>query len=438
MDKSLDKVIKKHIVLTALTGLAVVLLMITITYGLYQTNHENTTDQEISLGDFDVDLTSSSGQITLNNLNPGVENSTTYTFTTSNSGDYSVSYSVYFTDNTTTFLADETNASTYSNYTQITSEYYQYIEYKLDTGEYKTLSDVYDSSSGKFTIITGRLQPGISYNHAVKFKVASNAPNELQGAILALNITMDATVSEEVGVDTIMNLVAGESTSSTDIITKTAPSGSSCTNTLAFDGTVDNNLRYVGADPCNYVTFNDEVPNTGSKWVIVTKSTGERAGNAYYKSEEECQAAYTAAGSPSDYECQSMIITGGGWRIIGIMNSMDDGTGKTEPRIKLIRADGINNFVRYSWDSSDASTNSGWGVNEWTQADLMNELNGDYLDTSLTANTLWYNGPKNKKEAEYNYEDGLKADAQNLIGNAKWLLGSIDSNVLLSTVEGLP
>ena len=115
MDKSLDKIIKKHIVLTALTGVAVVLLMITVTYGLYQANHDNTSDQEISLGDFDVDLTSSSGQITLSNLNPGVENETTYTFTTSNSGDYIVKYNVYFTDNTTTFLADGANAQILEN-----------------------------------------------------------------------------------------------------------------------------------------------------------------------------------------------------------------------------------------------------------------------------------------------------------------------------------
>ena len=248
MDKSLDKIIKKHVVLTALTGVAVVLLMVTVTYGLYQVNHENTSDQEISLGDFNVDLTSTSGQITLSNLKPGVENETTYTFTTSNTGDYIVKYNVYFTDNTTTFLADSTNAQNYSNYSQITSVNYQYIEYKLDTGEYKPLSSVYTSATGRFTIITGRLQPNISYNHSVKFRVSPTAPNDIQGSILALNITMEASATTEAGTDTIMNLVAGEPTNTTDVITKTAPSGETCTNTLAYDGTVDNNLRYVGAD----------------------------------------------------------------------------------------------------------------------------------------------------------------------------------------------
>ncbi len=195
MDKSLDKIIKKHVVLTALTGVAVVLLMITVTYGLYQVNHENTTDQEISLGDFNVDLTSTSGQITLSNLNPGVENETTYTFTTSNTGDYVVKYNVYFTDNTTTFLADSTNAQNYSNYSQITSANYQYIEYKLDNEGYRSLADVYDSTTGRFTIKTGWLQQNTSHNHSVRFRVSSSASNDVQGSILALNITMEASVS---------------------------------------------------------------------------------------------------------------------------------------------------------------------------------------------------------------------------------------------------
>ena len=373
MDKSLNKVIKKHIVLTVLTGIAIVLMMITITYGLYQTNHENTTDQEISLGDFDVDLTSSSGQITLSDINPGVENSATYTFTTSNSGDYTVKYSVYFTDNTSVFLADSTNAQNYSSYSQITSQNYKYIEYKLDSSEYRPLSDVYNSSTGRFTILGGRLYSGESYTHTVKFKVASNAPNDIQGSILALSITMEASASNEVGADKIKNIVKGSPINSPNVITKTAPTGSTCTNTLAYDNTADNNLRYVGANPCNYVTFN-----------------GEEAG----------------------------------WRIIGVMNNIDDGTGNLETRIKLVRKDALGS---YSWDTSPSSVNYGFGVNDWTQADLMQELNGDYLNTNLTENTYWYKIENDNKTEVYDYTKGLKTEAQSLIANTKWRIGGWES-----------
>ena len=66
--------------------------------------------------------------------------------------------------------------------------------------------------------------------------------------------------------DTIMNLVAESPSNTQNIITLDAPiDGSNCTNTLAYDGTVDNNLRYVGANPCNYVTFNGETAG----WRIV-------------------------------------------------------------------------------------------------------------------------------------------------------------------------
>ena len=67
---------------------------------------------------------------------------------------------------------------------------------------------------------------------------------------------------------------------------------------------------------------------------------------------------------------------------------------------------------------------SGNGINDWTQADLKNELNGDYLDTTLSENTVWYNGRNDEKTAIYYYTNGIKENAQTLIGNTKWYLGS--------------
>jgi len=179
-----------------------------------------------------------------------------------------------------------------------------------------------------------------------------------------------ARFADDIGTDTILNIVAGSPTNSTDVITKEAPEGATCTNTLAYDGTTDNNLRYVGANPCNYVNFNSENDDDA------------------------------------------------GWRIIGVMNNIDDGTGNLETRIKLIRATSLGN---YSWDSSEI--NNGYGVNDWTQADLKNELNGDYLDTSLVSNPNWYNGGYNEKNAIFDISKRLGTGAQELIGDAKWYLG---------------
>ena len=83
---------------------------------------------------------------------------------------------------------------------------------------------------------------------------------------------------------------------------------------------IGGNIRYYGADPNNYVTFNNEL-----------------------------------------------------WRIIGVFKDIDDGTGTKETRIKIARSESIGN---YQWDSNN--------VNEWSTATLNTYLNGTYLPTLTT------------------------------------------------------
>ena len=73
---------------------------------------------------------------------------------------------------------------------------------------------------------------------------------------------------------------------------------------IAYDETVDNNLRYIGANPNNYVSFNNEL-----------------------------------------------------WRIIGTFNNIDDGTGIKETRLKIIKNEPYNESI--AWNSS--------GQNDWTR-----------------------------------------------------------------------
>ena len=116
----------------------------------------------------------------------------------------------------------------------------------------------------------------------------------------------------------------------------------------------DHNIRYIGANPDNYVKFNNEL-----------------------------------------------------WRIIGVFDG----------KAKLIRAESLGN---YSWDSSDKTINGGLGVNNWAQADLMYELNEDYLNYNLTENTKWYNSNNNAKNANFDYTKTIKKDAQELIVDELW------------------
>ena len=133
---------------------------------------------------------------------------------------------------------------------------------------------------------------------------------------------------------------------------------------------LDNNgdYRYYGANPNNYVTFNDET-----------------------------------------------------WRIIGAFNNVDDGTGKKETRLKIIRDESIGS---YSWDSSASSVNSGYGVNDWSKADLMTELNTLYYNS--TSGTC-YNGRNNASTTCNFTSTGLDSTARSMIDDAVYHLGGSSS-----------
>ena len=134
---------------------------------------------------------------------------------------------------------------------------------------------------------------------------------------------------------------------------------------------LDNNgdYRYYGANPNNYVKFNNEL-----------------------------------------------------WRIIGAFNNVDDGTGKKETRLKIIRNESIGD---YSWDSSASTVNSGWGVNDWSQADLMTELNTLYYNSTLG---ICYNGSNNASTTCDFTSTGLDSIARSMIDNAVYHLGGSSSS----------
>ena len=120
----------------------------------------------------------------------------------------------------------------------------------------------------------------------------------------------------------ITNLVGNASDTSTNIITLTAPTGESCTNTLAYDGTSDKNLRYVGADPCNYVKFNCD----------------------------------------SNNNCEI-------WRIIGVLNNVGN-----DPVLKLVKND---NTLTIVWNTTKNN-------NTWANASSNTTLNSTYLNSFNT------------------------------------------------------
>ena len=138
------------------------------------------------------------------------------------------------------------------------------------------------------------------------------------------------------GADTLIKLTDNKDNSGLYTITHPAD------NTLQIGATESiTEYRYRGASPKNYVTFNNET-----------------------------------------------------WRIIGIFPT-DDGTGKIENRIKIVRDQSIGNK---KWNTS--------GTNDWTTATLQTELNTTYLNS-------------------------LTRESQSMIGDAKYYLGGYNNSLII-------
>ena len=96
------------------------------------------------------------------------------------------------------------------------------------------------------------------------------------------------------------------------------------------------------------------------------------------------------------------------WRIIGVFGD----------NIKLVRSEELG---KLSWDSSDSSVNDGFGVNEWSQADLK-----EYL------NTMYYGGASGTcYVGRYNSTTtcptgSLNSTSKSMINNYTWNTGAIN------------
>ena len=238
--------------------------------------------------------------------------------------------------------------------------------------------------------------------------------------------------------DRLLTLVKDSDENSPEVINKGTDSDTGCTQTFAYDGTSDNNLRYIGLNPCNYVAFNGESPRYESFYRIVNKQTGVDSEGARFDTYDDCHSAWAhedGYNSSPYFECREFKEPIGGWRIIGMMNNVDDGTGKKESRIKLMRNEPLGT---YSYDISESSTTAGYGINEWAQADIQKGLNTDYLNYDLTSNTNWstFSYAGGNSYEQYDHTKGLTASAQRLIDNAVWHLGGI-KNTYYTPVQDL-
>ena len=167
--------------------------------------------------------------------------------------------------------------------------------------------------------------------------------------------------------------LGGKGTKPVPVSEKITELAQSDTVNLASDDP-DNNVRYIGANPDNYVYFNCSDYN-----------------------------------NQSDSTCEK-------WRIIGLFNNITKSDGTKENLIKIIRDDSIGDIT---WDykkNGVGSSISDDGSNDWSDSQLMMMLNPvDYLKNGYTNSNdiVSYNGQQiySKMGSYYNGTKGCKPGA---------------------------
>ncbi len=374
---------KKRNILITIVLLISIIAIIGVSYAIWFLNLTQTGQNDIVSSCFNITFTDKNN-ISLQKAYPILDEDgkklTPYEFTITNTCDTYASFNVNLEilNNTTLTNNDAVKAMISSKTGDIETE----ITTSL-LSSYQTITKTLDNAQTAFNLTTGYLNAKESKTYTLRLWLDENVDMNTEGVQntkFSSKVVVTTSYIEEIpkipATATITTLVSGANKSSTDVYTVPNKTSDSCTYTLAYDGTSDNNLRYVGKNPCNYVKIDNEI-----------------------------------------------------WRIIGVMNNIDDGTGKKETRIKLIRNESIG---AYSWDTSESSVNRGCGINEWSQADLMKLLNPGYESESV-GGSLYYNNSsgncyytKNNTTTCDFTTTGLKTNLKNLVGNTLWHTGSND------------
>ena len=377
---------KKKIGLVILSLCLIGIVAIGISYAWWRfTAIQDKTNVGISKC-FELELSNESDAINLTNTYPITDEEgrklTPYTFTLTNTCTLSAEYKLNME------MLEGTTLNS------------KYVAVMVNNGAIKLLS-TYDESTTSIdgstesrTLDTGILGPNGSKNYSVSLWMDKSVTLEDD----ALNKVFKSKI-----------VVNAEATNKEILKDKIVQLAHSDTVNLATDD-VDNNVRYIGADPSNYVYFN-------------------------------C-SDYT---NPTADTCEL-------WRIIGVFNNITKGDGSQENLVKIIRADSLGN---YSWDykkNGVGTSTADYGSNDWSDSQLMMMLNPtSYLKSGYTNSSdiislgsqqlyskmgSYYNGTKGCSPAEIASgasfsctevdftSTGLKNDTtRNAIEEVVWNLG---------------
>ena len=368
-----------------------ILLGIGLSYSMWNMRVSQDTNNVISTTDcFDITLANQSNAIKLDNAYPITDTKgktlTPFTFSIKNVCDTAVAYTVSLESLEGTTLASD------------------YLKVMVNNNEPLLLNglsttDVVNTTSIESRVLdTGTLFKNNTKEYSIRLWIDYNTTlDDLNNETKALKskVIIKGVPSNEK--ESLANHVT--SLSKTDTVN------------LATDD-ADNNIRYIGKDPSNYVYFN-------------------------------C-SDYS---NPSADTCEL-------WRIIGVFNNVVKEDGSKENLVKIIRNDSLGD---YSWSLKEpgvgtSSADKGW--NDWSNSQLMMMLNpSSYLKSGYTISNdiislgsqqlyskmgSYYNGTKGCQPAavasgasfsctEVDFTaTGLKNDTtRNAIASVVWNLGGV-------------
>ena len=365
---ALTKMGKRQLMLTLLSIFGVTLLSIGSTFAMFTVSSKSAEYNVVKSGTLNISFDAdSSSTIGLNGALPTSDSDglaqTGNTFTITNTGSLTAEYTVSLQDDKDMITQDNCSDKQLDK---------GFIKYNIDGTNIKLLSDSIDS-----TIISGSLKAGESKTFTLKLWIKEDATNEALGKHYHGKIVVDAIQegAPQLATKLIMDKANPEDLDYNSATAAQKKEMWTFTHEATEQTTALTDYRYIGADPNNYVKFNDEL-----------------------------------------------------WRIIGVFDT-DDGTGKVEKRLKIIRNESIG---EYSWDNKNKTTGAETvnGKNEWTDARLNYLLNPGHESETAGGSLYWNRGAGNCYKGQNNATaacdfttPGLKDEAKTMIGDAKWYLG---------------
>ena len=365
---ALTKMGKRQLMLTLLSIFGVTMLSIGSTFAIFTVSSKSAEYNVIKTGTLNINFAAdASSTVGLNNALPMSDtNGLAQSGTT-----FTITNTGSLPANYSVSLKDDTDMVTQDNCSakQLAKTN---IKYSLDGSTASLLSTAIDSE-----LISGTLNSGESKTFTLKLWIKEDATNEVLNKHYHGKIVVDA-IQEGAPVLATTALIKKANPESLDYNSATDDQKNQMWTftheaTTQLGATTD--YRYIGVNPNNYVKFNDEL-----------------------------------------------------WRIIGVFD-VDDGTGKIEKRLKIIRNESIG---YYSWDNKDTSTGaeSANGKNNWTDARLNYLLNEGHDSETYGGSLYWnrksgtcYSGSNNATTSCNFTATGLTTAAKEMIGDAKWYLG---------------